>query len=44
MKGGRGAQEEVGYNGGAISDGNVRHVGMRYTPPGPLILKRGIFY
>lgn len=29
MRGGR----RGGHNGGAISDGNARHVGMRRTPP-----------
>lgn len=32
LRGARGA----GYNGGAISDGNARHVGMRRTPPLPI--------
>lgn len=31
--GGEGRGWGAGHNGGAISDGNARHVGMRRTPP-----------
>lgn len=32
----------VGHNGGAISDGNARHVGMRRAPP--LIRERFVVF
>lgn len=33
----------AGHNGGAISDGNARHVGMRRTPP-PLIANHSWYF
>lgn len=35
---GRG-RRAAGNNAGAISDGNARHVGMRRTPPAPLLIR-----
>lgn len=43
VTGGR-RREGAGYNGGAISDGNARHVGMRYTAARSLIRERFVVF